>query len=398
MALRKGIPAKLALTDADDTRYDFRNLVVCNSDGTPRGGVTSPVGVNLLSSTATMNVAVAAFNAVAGRDSGAILLANDGPVNVTLTSAPASNSRIDVIYAKQNDGSSTVTSPDANSNPIIDKVTGTASATPVKPSIPTGAVELGTVVVPAGATATNSAGVVITTTCPFTAAPGGKVPFRTLSDLQAWTTAMPGQAAHVISDTTTANLGHYNLVGSSWLKNTGALLLPSSVSGGTLNADGSITVSGSRINIDGLLTHARAVRIEGVVSTASNQIIYSRLRSSGSDVTANHAEQFHYSAAGTGGGTPNGIQNPNIGNTGWQIGAISAVWQKLKIELFQGGQAAPTIGRCDVDSYASLTGMGNSSASVFQADSSARDGIGISAGSVTGTTTMSGTLWCYAIA
>jgi hypothetical protein len=217
MALRKGLPAKLALTDADDTRYDFRNLVVCNSDGTPRGGVTSPVGVNLLSSTATMNVSVAAFNAVAVRDSGAILLANDGPVNVTLTPAPASNSRIDVIYAKQNDGSSTVTSPDANNTPIIDRVTGTASATPVKPSIPTGAVELGTVVVPAGATATNSAGVVITTTCPFTAAPGGKVPFRTLSDLQAWTTATVRQQASVISDSTTSNIGEYVWSGTAWV-------------------------------------------------------------------------------------------------------------------------------------------------------------------------------------
>jgi len=217
MALRKGLPAKLANTDADDTRYDFRNLVVCNADGTPRAGVTSPVGVNLLSSTATMNVAVAAFNAVAARDSGAILLSNDGPVNVPLANAPSSNSRIDVIYGKQNDASSTVTSPDANNTATIGAVTGTASATPVKPSIPTGAVEIGTVLVPSGATATNSSGVVITTTCPYTAAPGGRVPFRTLTDMHAWTTAGTGQGAVVFSDAAGANNDEYRWNGTSWV-------------------------------------------------------------------------------------------------------------------------------------------------------------------------------------
>lgn len=42
MTIRKGLPAKRALTDADDTRFNFRNLVACDSAGTPRAGITSP--------------------------------------------------------------------------------------------------------------------------------------------------------------------------------------------------------------------------------------------------------------------------------------------------------------------------------------------------------------------
>jgi len=229
----------------------------------------------------------------------------------------------------------------------------------------------------------------------------GEWTFNTVAERDAYVTAIGSanvpvnQRATVLSGATMPNVDY--VWTSGWNQLPGGLLIPTSVSGGTLNADGSITVTGSRLNLDGLLSQANAVRIEGVISTGSNQIIYARLRAAGSDVTTNHAEQFSYAAASTGGGTPSAIQNPNIGNTGWQIGAISAVWQSLNFVIRQGGQALPTIGRCDVDSYASLTSMGNSTASVFQADSSARDGIGISAGSITGTTAMSGTIWCHAI-
>ncbi|UAJ78304.1 hypothetical protein IT072_02330 [Leifsonia sp. ZF2019] len=198
MTIRKGLPAKLALTDTNDTRYDFRNLVVCNADGSPRGGVTSPVGANIVAATATMNSAVAAFSAIAVRDNGVVLLANDGPVNVLHAAAPAANSRIDVVYAKQNDSSSTVTTPDANDLPVIAIAQGTAAASPTKPSIPAGAVELATVLIPAGATATNSSGVVVTQTAQFTAAPGGEVPFRSQSDLFAWLNPSTSQLARII--------------------------------------------------------------------------------------------------------------------------------------------------------------------------------------------------------
>jgi len=195
MTLRKGLPVKLGATDADDTRLDFRNLVVCNADGSPRGGVTAPVGANLVSATASMNVSVAAFSAVAVRDGGCVLLANDGPTNVLLGAAPAANSRIDVIYAKQNDASGTVTVPDANNSPVLGVVAGTASPSPSAPAVPVGAVKLAEVLIPSTATATNSAGVIITQSAQYTAAPGGVVPFRLTADLLAWSNPQPGQRA-----------------------------------------------------------------------------------------------------------------------------------------------------------------------------------------------------------
>lgn len=236
MTLRKGLPSKKGATDANDTRYDFRNLVVCNADGSPRGGVTSPVGVPLVSATATMNTTVAAFSAVAVRDGGVVLLSNDGPVNVLHDAAPTANSRIDVVYAKQNDSSSTVTTPDADDNAIIAIAKGVAQASPQKPSIPVGAVELATVQIPAGATATNSGNpsVIITQTAQFTAAPGGSVPFRTVQDLNGWTTAAPRQRASVIADPTATYNAEYLWNGTAWLQaqpRTGVITATTDASG-----------------------------------------------------------------------------------------------------------------------------------------------------------------------
>jgi|GEM_PF-1542581 len=212
MAIRKGLPAKLALTDANDTRYLFSGLVVCNVDGSPRGGVFSPVGVNLVTSSATMNVSVARFQGAAVRDGGIILLANDGAANVLLDAAPVANSRIDVIYAKQNDASATVTVPDANNTALLTFVKGTAGAVPVKPSLPVGALELATVLIPSSATATNSAGVVITQTAAYGAAAGAAVPFRTTTTRDEWTNAQENQTVVVLADSS-----RWYWSGSAWV-------------------------------------------------------------------------------------------------------------------------------------------------------------------------------------
>ena len=211
MTIRKGLPAKLALTDADDTRYLFSGLFVCNSDGSPRSGVLSPVGTNLVTATATMNVSVNRFHGTGVRDGGNILLANDGAANVLLDAAPGANSRIDVVYAKQNDASATVTVPDGDNTPVLTFVKGTAGAVPVKPALPVGAVELATVLIPSGATATNSGGVIITQTAAFTAAAGGVVTFRTKTALDLWTTAQKDQQTVVLADSS-----RWRWSGSAW--------------------------------------------------------------------------------------------------------------------------------------------------------------------------------------
>ncbi len=174
--------------------------------------------------------------------------------------------------------------------------------------------------------------------------------------------------------------------------------MPVSVSGGTVNADGSITVTGARLNLDGLLTQAAVVRIEGVVSIASNQILFGRLRASGADVTTNHAQQLMYGANGTGGGNALSVQNPAATNANWQLGAQPGSWHHFILTLFGAGQATPTIGGLDLDEYGSLTAMSKVSSSLFQADQAPRDGLAIAAGTIAGANAMSGTVRCYAVA
>jgi hypothetical protein len=115
----------------------------------------------------------------------------EAATRVTTTAAPGSGSRIDVIYEKQGDANSTIT-PDASTAPVYGCAQGNpTTGTPVKPSIPVGAIELATATVSAGATATNGAGVVITNTARQTVARGARIPVRNQAERDALT-AFPG--------------------------------------------------------------------------------------------------------------------------------------------------------------------------------------------------------------
>src|SRR3546814_20793599 len=123
---------------------------------------------------------------------------NDGTVAATITTAPVSNSRIDVVYVKQNESAAPMS--DGADTAVIAVVAGTAAASPVKPAIPTGALELATVLVPSGVTATNAGGVVITQTAPFTATAGGVVYVRNATERDAWTPAQGAIAYQIHTD------------------------------------------------------------------------------------------------------------------------------------------------------------------------------------------------------
>lgn len=188
MTLRKAWPSKAVQADADDMRYNLRGNVVRDAAGVPRRGLLGYRPGSLVTSLGSMKVRVASFDAVTARDGGAVFLANDGVWDVTLDAAPAANSRIDVLYAKQNDSTATVGTPDpadggdAN-QPVFVVVKGTAAPVPQKPAtVPEGGVELATITLPAGAAATNSVGVVITQTHQFTAMTGGVVPVRSVAE------------------------------------------------------------------------------------------------------------------------------------------------------------------------------------------------------------------------
>lgn len=146
-----------------------------------RSGLFFDTTVNIVTGAANMSYNVAPFTAVLSRGAaaGAVLLSNDGTVNVVTTAAPGSNSRIDIVYAWQREFSL----DGVDSNPVIGVVQGAPAAVPAAPSLAAfpGAVELARITVPAGVTATNS-GTTIVQSTRFTAAAGGVLYFRNVTE------------------------------------------------------------------------------------------------------------------------------------------------------------------------------------------------------------------------
>lgn len=184
MTARPGWPAVSGAATFQDIRRALAGQVARNTAGTIRKGILPAHTDPILSGTATMNIAVAAFVVVLDRN-GAVFLANDGTVNVLLSSAPASGSRWSVVYVKQREMDAPFS--DTANGPIIDKVESTTSLTAARALLPAGALELGYAQVAAGSANTNAVGVTIATTAPYTAMVGGVVPLRNETEMNAWT-------------------------------------------------------------------------------------------------------------------------------------------------------------------------------------------------------------------
>lgn len=175
------------VVSAQDHRLAISSLLMPLSTGAldTRTGVFPGPGWSTIitgtSATGTMTVNVGVFQSATARSSagGAYLgPTQEAAITVNIATAPASNSRIDVVYVKQQDADATVLTPDGTTTPIVGVVTGTAAASPAKPGLPIGALELGTVTVAAGATSTAGAGVTIANTARSAVAAGGIAPIR----------------------------------------------------------------------------------------------------------------------------------------------------------------------------------------------------------------------------
>lgn len=253
------------IRNAPTTPLDARIMnmaeVVANSDGTPRAGVLGGANMSILSTTGTMNIAVAAaeFVTTKGRADGAAIFGNDGVVNVPIAAAPVSNSRITSIWVKHNDD----TTGDANALPVFGTTDGAAAPIPTPPAIPTGALELGQLRVYSGTTATNGGANTLTNTYKMTAARGGVVPFRTFVERDAWTAPGPvdGQLAFVAEGdalfeylATAATPGWYHVAGAP--VSPGAIVYPGGGAGyaayGT--APLAITEQSGMMHLDGAFT------------------------------------------------------------------------------------------------------------------------------------------------
>lgn len=213
MTLRNSIFAVSGKASFMDARRDMSGLFVCNKTTMmPIAGILDRSQDNLVTGNSnSMSVTVHPFNAVLNRY-GALLIQNDGDVKVPLAAAPSANSRIDVVYVKQNEARSPMS--DSSDVPEFGVVKGTAAATPVAPSVPTGALELAQVLLPAGVSNTAAAGVVITQTYIGAAMKGDMLRVQTSAQRDAMTMVPEGTLLHNVAD----NCDYLRTPSGKWAK------------------------------------------------------------------------------------------------------------------------------------------------------------------------------------
>lgn len=158
------------------------------------------------------NVGARIFTAVARRGTapfsqvyGSALISNDSQTTAwTIPAAPATGSRIDLLWVKATDptqGDATTTPSGetvARAVPVFGVTSGTAATTPTAPALPSGAVEIGRVTT--SSTATSIANSVFTHSYSFANVLGGPWVVRLAAELTATNaaTAALGEVAYVI--------------------------------------------------------------------------------------------------------------------------------------------------------------------------------------------------------
>lgn len=199
MTLRNSLFAVSGKASFLDARRDMSGLFICDKTTMmPIAGILDRSQDNLVTGNSnSMSVTVHPFNAVLNRY-GALLIQNDGDVKVSLAAAPSANSRIDVVYVKQNETRSPMS--DGSDVPAFGVVKGTAAAAPVAPSVPSGALALAQVLLPAGVSNTAAAGVVITQTYIGAALKGDMLRVQTSAQRDALTGVPDGTLLHNVAD------------------------------------------------------------------------------------------------------------------------------------------------------------------------------------------------------
>lgn len=199
MALKNSLFAVSGKASFLDVRRDMSGLFVCDKTTMlPIAGILDRSQDNLVTGRGdSMSVTVHPFNAVLNRY-GALLIQNDGSVKVPLNAAPSANSRIDVVYVKQNETRSPMS--DGSDVPTFGVAKGVAAATPVAPSVPDGALALAQVLLPAGVSNTAASGVVITQSYIGAAMKGDMLRVQTSAQRDALPSVSEGTLLHNVGD------------------------------------------------------------------------------------------------------------------------------------------------------------------------------------------------------
>jgi hypothetical protein len=164
-----------------------------NAPGVPRSGVLAQATAVLVAARGDMSYDIGPFPAVISRTAseGVYTPTLTGTTNVATDDAPATNSRWDLIYVKQND----VAKGDPDNLAVVGVIKGTAAASPTKPtgSLPAGAMLLAEARIFAGTTATNGGSNTVAQVWRHTATRGAPIPVRNTTERAEITTPALGQ-------------------------------------------------------------------------------------------------------------------------------------------------------------------------------------------------------------
>lgn len=240
---------------SDEHAAILAGMVVKSAAGVPRAGVFPRGPGSLVTARPDMRVNVLPQELLHVKE-GARFAALTETIDVVVPNAPAANSQYNIVCYVGSDQK--LTGVASTSDFVV--VAGTPSATPSDPALPDGAIAIARVAVPSTATATNSAGVVITPLHPFTAMAGGVVLFRSSAELTAWV-AGAGQHAHDLAtgDDYIRSVSGWTLVGGATVGTITAVAGPF-----TLSADSKLTKRGTRVDLN-LLAARNAPITAGVV-------------------------------------------------------------------------------------------------------------------------------------
>ena len=188
MALTPSWPGPTGAASTTDGRKAIAGIIAKDTAGVVRTGVF-PRHLNaLVSARVDMNLDIGIFEGAASQFGGPILLTNDATANLpSVLVSPGAGNNFYVVYAKQNE--STAPGTDVNNLRVFGAALSTVSFAAARALMPAGALELATVQMPTGKTATNQAGVTITQTFQYTSTTGGPVAVRNSTELAAWTPA-----------------------------------------------------------------------------------------------------------------------------------------------------------------------------------------------------------------
>lgn len=193
MGMNRGLWVPIDTGNVGTTPLEARladaGLFESNNGVDARSGVLRPLASTLVAGMPNMNYSIGpgTFVITRANDDGCYRFTSNGSVTVPAAAAPVANSRIDVIWVRQNDQ----TKGDPNNLAVAGVTAGTPAASPAAPAIPEGAMELARATITSTTTATNTAS--ITQTWRYAALKGSPIILRNFNERGEITVPQVGQ-------------------------------------------------------------------------------------------------------------------------------------------------------------------------------------------------------------